>query len=309
MEIVMKLDPSFFNSYYASVLCFNPQNIGDAKYLEICKDYEKKSLEYAEKHVDAAKKSGNVILYYSMTTDEHEYQVAGATADYVTALWYAGKKDKAKKEAMFKAFKDTSNIKDSAALQKAFKAEVNKQAWKKYRADHKQPWNKHTGKPIAKGEFSRWTDISTSRWDTFVENLFGESLQLHQDQLLGDTLRSRSVIVPYRSIWNYVAEGLLVLLFLAGIWFGRRSRFLWMALAGFLFDMLLHMGLGFGINEVYIMTAHWVFVIPIAIGYLFKKLEEQEHTAPLLIGRGLGVGLSLFLFIWNTALYVQFFFL
>ena len=31
--------------------------------------------------------------------------------------------------------------------------------------------------------------------------------------------------------------------------------------------------------------------------------------APLLIGRGLGVGLSLFLFIWNTALYVQFFFL
>jgi hypothetical protein len=210
---------------------------------------------------------------------------------------------------MFKAFKDTSNIKDSAALQKAFKAEVNKQAWKKYRADHKQPWNKHTGKPIAKGEFSRWTDISTSRWDTFVENLFGESLQLHQDQLLGDTLRSRSVIVPYRSIWNYVAEGLLVLLFLGGIWFGRRSRFLWMALAGFLFDMLLHMGLGFGINEVYIMTAHWVFVIPIAIGYLFKKLEEQEHTAPLLIGRGLGVGLSLFLFIWNTALYVQFFFL
>ena len=102
---------------------------------------------------------------------------------------------------------------------------------------------------------------------------------------------------------------LLVLLFLGGIWFGRRSRFLWMALAGFLFDMLLHMGLGFGINEVYIMTAHWVFVIPIAIGYLFKKLEEQEHTAPLLIGRGLGVGLSLFLFIWNTALYVQFFFL
>ena len=97
MEIVMKLDPSFFNSYYASVLCFNPQNIGDAKYLEICKDYEKKSLEYAEKHVDAAKKSGNVILYYSMTTDEHEYQVAGATADYVTALWYAGKKDEAKK--------------------------------------------------------------------------------------------------------------------------------------------------------------------------------------------------------------------
>ena len=42
----------------------------------------------------------------------------------------------------------------------------------------------------------------------------------------------------------------LVLLFIGGIWCGRRSRFLWMALGGFAFDMFLHMGLGFGINEV-----------------------------------------------------------
>lgn len=96
METVVKLDPNSFNLYMAA-FCFQPAKIGDGKYLEICPDYEEKSLEYARKLVDAAKKSGNVILYYSMTTDEHEYQVAGATADYVTALWYAGKKDEAKK--------------------------------------------------------------------------------------------------------------------------------------------------------------------------------------------------------------------
>jgi hypothetical protein len=216
------------------------------------------------------------------------------------------KKDKQQKAAAYKAFKDTVGIKDSATLEKAFKAEMKKRMWAKYRADHKKPWNQHTGKPIAKGEFSRWTDISTPRWDSMVENLFGESIQIHEDHLLGDTLRSRPVIIRYNYWLNYIVEALLVGLFLWGICEGRRERFLWMALAGFLFDMALHIGLGFGINEVYIMAAHWVFVIPIAIGYLFKKLEEQEHSAPLRIVRCLGVCLVLFLLIWNLALYVQF---
>lgn len=96
METVVKFDPNSFNLYMAA-FCFQPAKIGDGKYLEICPDYEEKSLEYARKFVEAAKKSENNNLYYSMTTDEHEYQVAGATADYVTALWYAGKKDEAKK--------------------------------------------------------------------------------------------------------------------------------------------------------------------------------------------------------------------
>lgn len=96
METVVKLDPNSFNLYMAA-FCFQPAKIGDGKYLEICPDYEEKSLECARKLVEAAKKSENNNLYYSMTTDEHEYQVAGATADYVTALWYAGKRDEAKK--------------------------------------------------------------------------------------------------------------------------------------------------------------------------------------------------------------------
>ena len=171
--------------------------------------------------------------------------------------------------------------------------------WAKYRADHKQPWNLHTGKPIAKGEFSRWTDISTPRWDSMVENLFGESLQIHEDQLLGDTLRSRSVIIRYNYWLNYIVEALLVGLFLWGIWVGRRERFLWMALAGFLFDMVLHVGLGFGLNEVYIMTAHWVFVMPIAMGYVLKAARTKWLRWAL-------TGVTAFLFAWNVALYVQF---
>ena len=62
-------------------------------------------------------------------------------------------------------------------------------------------------------------------------------------------------------------------LFLLGLLCGARSRFLWTAMAFFAFDMALHVGLGFGLNEVYIMSAHWLFVIPLAMGYLFKVVR------------------------------------
>ena len=159
------------------------------------------------------------------------------------------------------------------------------------------------GKPIAKGEFMRWTDITTSRWSSAVENLFGEGIQLHRDYALGDVLRYRPVIVNYRSPVQYIIEAFFLLLFLAGVWCGRRSRFLWIALACAAFDMLLHLGLGFGLNEVYIMSAHWIFVLPLAMTFLFKIL------APSLRGRG-GVGLlllllTLYLYIWNLSIIFQ----
>ena len=156
---------------------------------------------------------------------------------------------------------------------------------------------------MGNSEFMKWTDGTTSRVSTAVENLFGESIQLHQDYLLQDTMRSRPVVVNYRWAINYIVEALLIMLFLAGIWYGRRSRFLWMALSGFAFDMAIHMGLGFGINEVYIMGAHWLFVIPIAIGFLVKKLETKRAAAWL---RGLLMVLTAWLLGYNITLFISY---
>jgi len=48
-------------------------------------------------------------------------------------------------------------------------------------------------------------------------------------------------------------------------------------------DMILHMGFGFGINEVYIMSAHWIYAIPIAIGYLLKAMQGSWRKAVRLL--------------------------
>lgn len=105
------------------------------------------------------------------------------------------KKDKEAREKLMQQYKDTAQVKDSAAVAIAVKKIVKQKARDKYVRDHKQIWNKNKGKPIAKGEFSSWTDISTSRSETMVENFFGEAIMLHQDHLLGDVLRDRPVIV------------------------------------------------------------------------------------------------------------------
>ena len=125
-----------------------------------------------------------------------------------------------------------------------------------------------------------WSDMTTSRWKTVVHNLFGESLQLHRDHLLEDVQQTRPVFVAYSHRFNYFVEGVVLMLLLAGAWVARRSKFFLVVVSWFGFDMLMHIGFGFGINEVYIMTAHWAFIIPIAIGYLLSR-KPQVQARPL----------------------------
>ena len=210
--------------------------------------------------------------------------------EYRTYVWpkeMARNEVKAKKnreytEKIRLQVRDSIGSKDSAAVEALTKKIKQQKAVEKYRRDHKKIWNKNTGKPIAKGEFMRWTDKTTSRWDVAVECLFGEGILLHRDYLLGDVLRNRPLIVKYDTsnllgYINYLAEAFIVIFFVIGVWMGRKSVFLWTSMSFLMMDMLLHMGLGFGINEIYIMSAHYLFVLPIGIAYLFKALEARKR--------------------------------
>ena len=160
-----------------------------------------------------------------------------------------------------------------------------------------------SGTPMKKEGFLSWTDTSTSRWKSCYENLFGETIQFHQQHFLGDTLVFRPVFVPYVLVLNYVVEAVIVLLFLVGIWIGRQSRFLWLTLACFVFDMVIHMGLGFGLNEIFIMAPHWLYVVPFAIAYLLKAISQQRIANSL---RYLITGLTCFLLFYNGILLIGF---
>lgn len=209
-------------------------------------------------------------------------------------------KVKQQNDKITQAFKDTTSVRDTAAVTADIRNLVMQQAKERKEKNAKKPWNSHVGKPMAKGEFAQWTDITTPRWATIVENLFGESIQLHKDYLLQDDLSTRPVIVTYHYIASYIIEGLVVLLFLSGLVCGWKSRYLWLAMSFFFFDMFIHIVLGFGINEVYIMSAHWLFILSVAMAYLFKTLENKKWIVPV---RMLTLVIALYLLAWNGILY------
>ncbi len=159
------------------------------------------------------------------------------------------------------------------------------------------------GTPIANQGFLKWTDTTTSRWQTAIHNLFGESIQLHRDNLLKDVLRTRKVLEHYRNPLQYLIEALLVGLFVAGIWCGRRSRLLWTAMSFFAFDMGIHLVLGFGINEIFIMSPHFLFVLPLATAFVLRKASSGRLHRSLQICLGC---MALYLFVYNGSLIVKY---
>ncbi|SES92559.1 hypothetical protein SAMN04487825_10845 [Prevotella sp. kh1p2] len=134
----------------------------------------------------------------------------------------------------------------------------------------------HVGSQKAVAKQMAWTRLKDSRSAIVAENLFGESLQLHRRYLLRDVLVERPVVVPYTWPAQYGVEAALLLLFAVGVWCGRRSRYLWLLLAVLGFNVVLHVVLAFAITEVYIMAAHWAFVIPLAMGYAFRAAPRPQ---------------------------------
>ena len=61
------------------------------------------------------------------------------------------------------------------------------------------------------------------------------------------------------------------------------------------FNIFLHIILAFAIDEVYIMAAHWAFVIPLAIANLF--LVKQKWIVWLLLA--VILSLTIYLYIYH----------
>ena len=153
----------------------------------------------------------------------------------------------------------------------------------------------HTGTPMKEEGFWKWTDMSTSRSDAFIHNMMGESIQLHDSYLLDDMCVNRPTVVKYNYAFNYVIEGIIVLIFILGILAGIRHKFFLLTLSWLGFDIVVHFVMGFGLSEMYIMACHWIFIIPIAIAYLMKSLTPSKQK----ILRGITLLLTLYLWAWN----------
>ena len=151
------------------------------------------------------------------------------------------------------------------------------------------------GKAISEKPFLKWTDVQTPRMESIVENLFGEGIQLHQQYLLKDHSVSRPTFVKYSWPLSYILEAIVLLFFALGVYYSRHSKWMWMCFSCAAFDMFLHVVLGFGLNEVYIMGAHWMFFIPFAIGFALVGAKPKM----VIITRWTTFALAVYFWLYN----------
>ena len=167
---------------------------------------------------------------------------------------------------------------------------------------------KQHAKQISDNKLFAYTDNSIPRVPLLVHNMYGEGFILHEDSLLQDANKKvapRPVIIEYRHWWEYAMEAAIVLLFLGGLWAGRRERLLWLVLPMFAFDMFLHIGLRFAATDVYIMTAHWAFIIPLAVGMLIKRLRSGSKAVAAAVVIAIAI-LTAALWAHNVSLLIQY---
>ena len=216
-----------------------------------------------------------------------------------TAVWeyrtYILPKEKSRAEMKIRQ-EEAMKKKVAAMSSEERKAFETKQARRELRLKLQK---EKSGQPMEDHGFLKWTDITTSRWLSVYENLFGESLQFHRQHFLEDTLVGRPVFVGYDMVFSYIIEALILLLALSGIWIGRQCRFLWLCLSCFGVDMFIHLILGFGLNEIFIMAPHFMFVLPIATAYLFKRVRWQWLRLTV-------VFLTIYLLVYNGYLLTNF---
>ena len=73
-------------------------------------------------------------------------------------------------------------------------------------------------------------------------------MQFHKQHFMEDVLRGRPVIVEYDSIFNYIIEFVIVVMFSSA--YSVVKSLLMDVYNRFRFDMILHLVIGFGINEI-----------------------------------------------------------
>ena len=81
----------------------------------------------------------------------------------------------------------------------------------------------------------------------------------------------------YHSAFQYIFVGLLLLILLYAILKNFRHRLFLMLLCSFVIDVFLHVVLNFGIYESFIYGSHWIFLIPMMWGWIYKEHENKNY--------------------------------
>lgn len=88
----------------------------------------------------------------------------------------------------------------------------------------------------------------------------------------------------YTSFVPYLFIGIVLLLIIWSVFKNYKNKLIWILVITFLFDVLVHCVLKFGLHTSYIYGGHFVFVYPLLLGWLFYSYRDKRTSISLFYG-------------------------
>lgn len=84
-------------------------------------------------------------------------------------------------------------------------------------------------------------------------------------------------------VWQYIFVSALILLLLISIIRNRHNKTVFLIVSLFSVDILIHIILKYGASEPYIYGGHWIYVIPLLLGWLHSSLGNKWSKTYLIL--------------------------
>lgn len=84
-------------------------------------------------------------------------------------------------------------------------------------------------------------------------------------------------------LWQYIFISVLVLLLLASIIRNRHNKIVLLITSLFSVDILIHVIFRYGASEPYIYGGHWIYIVPLLLGWLYKSLGNKSSVLYLIL--------------------------
>lgn len=85
----------------------------------------------------------------------------------------------------------------------------------------------------------------------------------------------------YRFGWQYILGFIILAFILIGVIRNHKNKFVWMIVLLLGFDIFLHIVMRFGLFGPFIYGAHWIYCIPLLIGWMYKSFTNKYMTGLL----------------------------
>ena len=115
--------------------------------------------------------------------------------------------------------------------------------------------------------YKYWINPDVSRTNSFINNIFGQSILFHSNSLNQDNVS----MGYYPELWKNILNVLFIVMVLCGIVLSIKTKLMQLLLCFLSVDFFIHLVCCFGISEIYIYCPHYLFIFVISIGYLIKR--------------------------------------